>query len=689
MKRANWPEKLAAQRVSKASRKTGFPMDIASFAAILLNGLIETFQPANLLILVIGLFAGIIGGMLPGISTVTSVALFVPFTFPMPTITAFIGLGAVFCGAMYGGANSAILINTPGQPAAMATAFDGYPLTRKGRAEEALYLALLASAFGGIFGVLVLLFFFEPLSNAALEFGSEAFFWMGIFGLTTLSSMFPGQVLKGLLGGAIGLALSTVGLDPSTGTARFTFGFYSLVQGLDMVAIMIGLFSISQMLSILEDKEEFIAPYNKTPGAFRKALSVIFHNPGKLCGSSLLGTFIGALPGAGGNVASIVAYNEAKRWDKDPSRYGTGVPEGVIVPESSNNASVGGALVPLLSLGIPGSATAAVLAGGLLAQGITPGPQLMEMHPDLAYTFIISLLIANLAMIPVGMFLARVCKRILNVPKLYIIPAVISLSIFGAFALRSSMFDVFIMICAGIGAYLLLKGRIMPAAIALGLVLGPIIEESLVTTIMRARGAVTLTDLLVFSPLSMVFIAACLLALLLPRFLARKKAAPARGPIAFSLKCLYSYDFWVIAVLTAISAIYLWQSLLLPATPGIFPIFVSGSMLCLSCLLLIFSFFAQKPTEQAAEPAGYRKHVVIYCLMLAGIYFVIPLLGFYAACLAGIACMASYGVFCIGSEKATLKALCKVCAFSFGCILLEYACFGLLLHLQLPRGLLM
>ena len=383
-------------------------MDVesVSIASMLFAGVLETCQPMNMLILLVGLLVGIIGGMLPGISTVTSVALFVPFTFAMPTTTAFIGLGAVFCGAMYGGANSAILINTPGQPAAMATAFDGYPMTRKGKAEEALYLALLASAFGGIFGTLVLLFFFEPLSLAALEFGSEAFFWMGIFGLTTLSSMFPGQVMKGLLGGAIGLAISTVGLDPSTATARFTFGSYALVQGLDMVAVMIGLFSISQMLSILESKDEFIAAYAKKAGAFRAALGAIFGNLKKLCFSSSLGTFIGALPGAGGNVASIVAYNEVKRWDKHPDRFGTGVPEGVIVPESANNASVGGALVPLLSLGIPGSATAAVLAGGLMAQGITPGPQLMEMHPDLAYTFIISMLIANFAMILVGFILA-------------------------------------------------------------------------------------------------------------------------------------------------------------------------------------------------------------------------------------------------------------------------------------------
>lgn len=665
-------------------------MSLDSLLAVLMSGILETLQPMNLLVLFIGLVAGIIGGMLPGISTVTSVALFVPFTFPMPTVTAFIGLGSVFCGAMYGGANSAILINTPGQPAAMATAFDGYPLTRKGRAEEALFLALLASAFGGIFGVLALLFFFEPLSMAALEFGSEAFFWMGIFGLTTLSSMFPGQVMKGLLGGAIGLAISTVGLDPSTGTARFTFGFYSLVQGLDMVAVMIGLFSISQMLGILEEKEEFIAPYSRTPGAFRKALGVIFGNTGKLCLSSLLGTFIGALPGAGGNVASIVAYNEVKRWDKNPERFGTGVPEGVIVPESSNNASVGGALVPLLSLGIPGSATAAVLAGGLLAQGITPGPQLMEMHPDLAYTFIVSLLIANLAMIPAGWLLAKICKRILDVPKLYIIPAVISLSIFGAYALRASMFDVLIMICAGIGAFLLLKGRIMPAAIALGLVLGPIIEESLVTTIMRAKGAVSLADLLIFSPLSMLFIAACLAAVLIPYFLERKRhGAKKLATVSFSTNCLKHYEFWVVAAVCAISAIYIGESLKLAATPRIFPLFVSCSMFVLSFLILICDFFRpalQSSTKEKMSTSALW-HIIIYCIMLGLTYAAIYILGFYTACFLGMASMTAYGIFFIRKTVFSFQAISRVLVFAVACILLEYACFGLLLHMQPPQGM--
>lgn len=654
-------------------------------AGYILSGALEVLQPANLLVMFVGLFVGIVGGMLPGISTVTAVALFVPFTFAMPTAMAFIGLGAVFCGAMSGGANSAILINTPGQPAAMATAFDGYPMTRKGKAEEALYLALLASAAGGIFGSLVLLFFFEPLSMVALQFGSEAFFWMGIFGLTTLASMFPGQILKGLLGGALGLALSTVGLDPSTATPRFTFDTYTLVQGLDMVAVMIGLFSISQMMVMLESDEKFIASLQRAPGAFRAAFRDLRGNVRKLIFASSLGTLIGALPGAGGNVASIVAYNEVKRWDKNPERYGTGIPEGILVPESANNASVGGALVPLLSLGIPGSASAAVLAGGLMAQGITPGPQLMELNPAIAYTFIVSLIIANLGMIIVGYLLARVCTYILDVPKLYIIPAVISLSLLGAYALRSNMFDVLVMIVTGGAAYLLMKGRIMPAAIALGLVLGPIIEESLIITLMRSKGR-SLLDLMVFSPLAMLFIVASLVAVLLPLYLNRK-TVKAKTLGAASWNFLRQYNFWVILVVTLAGMFFLHESLLLDDTPGLFPLMVYSIITGLGLLIMGLMIF-ELPKPELSMSSAAKCNVFIYLLLLLASFFCISWLGFYTSCFLGMLAMAYYGVFHVGDTPKTAPNLFKVFIFCLGWTVAEYACFTILLNVLPPQGLL-
>lgn len=661
-------------------------METLTVAQYVLSGILEIMQPANLLVMFLGLFVGIVGGMLPGISTVTAVALFVPFTFAMPTSMAFIGLGAVFCGAMSGGANSAILINTPGQPAAMATAFDGYPMTRNGRAEEALYVALLASAAGGLFGALVLLFFFEPLSMMALNFGSEAFFWMGVFGLTTLASMFPGQVLKGLLGGALGLALSTIGLDPSTATPRFTFGSYTLVQGLDMVALMIGLFSISQMLTMLESGDEFITTLQRVPGAFRRAFGHVLRTPGKLLFASSLGTFIGALPGAGGNVASIVAYNEVKRWDKNPERFGTGVPEGVLVPESANNASVGGALVPLLSLGIPGSASAAVLAGGLMAQGVTPGPQLMELNPGIAYTFIISLIVANFGMVLVGYLLARGCTYILDVPKLYIIPAVISLSMFGAYALRSNMFDVLVMILSGGAAFLLMKGKVMPAAIALGLVLGPIIEESLVITIMRSKGR-SLLDLMVFSPLAFFFIAASLAAVFLPMYLNRKHASVSLKLCPPSLLCLKRYDFWVITLLIAVGAFFAMESLSLEDTPRLFPLVIFSTITVLSLFILGFMVFEPLPAETGGSRDA-RFNVMVFMVLLLGAYVLSTVLGFYTSCFLCMLLMGLFGVFYIGKKPWSMRESFKILAFAVTWTAAEYACFTLLLNVMPPQGLL-
>ena len=662
-------------------------MELLSIFQHVLAGALQALLPANLFIMFLGLVVGIVGGMLPGISTITAVALFVPFTFAMPTDMAFVGLGAVFCGAMYGGANAAILINTPGTAASIATSFDGYPMNRKGEAEQALYLSLLASAFGGLFGALMLLFFFEPLSALALEFGSEAFFWMGIFGLTTLASMFPGQIAKGLLGGAIGLALSTIGLDPSSAMPRFTFGSFDLIQGLDMVAVVIGLFSISQMLIMLESKEEFISTFKKKTGVFRTALGHLVRNVKKLLVASGIGTFIGALPGAGGSVAAIVAYNEMKRWDKKPERYGTGVPEGVLVPESANNASVGGALVPLLSLGIPGSATAAVLAGGLMAQGITPGPQLMEMAPEMAYVFIASLIMANFGMILVGVVTIKICTRVLTVPKLYIIPAVVAISLLGSYSLRSSMFDVLVMILAGGISYLLLKSKIMPAAIALGLVLGSIIEESLAITMMRAKGKTSLADLLLFSPMSMAFIAAILLAIFIPVYVNRKKQKPITLSWSPSLNCLGRYDFWVIALITGVGAFFVKESLLLEGVSRIFPLAVYSTITVLGVFICARMFFEKVSGPMFAMPRRDRVNVAMYLLIILAVYPFLSILGFYTACFFGLIAMAAFGIFHVGGKPVTFKECRNILLYAVCIVLAQYAGFHMLLNVQTPRGL--
>lgn len=660
-------------------------MDLLTMFSALAAGSLNLLSPINILVMFLGMTIGIIGGMLPGISVVTTLALFIPFTFSMPTNTALIALGAVFCGATYGGANAAILINTPGQPGSIATTFDGYPMTKQGRAEEGLYTALLASAFGGVVGALLLLLFFEPLSSVALKFGSESFFWMAIFGLTTLAAMSPGNVMKSLLGGCIGLALSTVGLDPADGMPRFTFDVYELVQGLDMVILMTSLFSFSQMLFLLESREGYIAELVRRKGAFMTALRGVWGARKLLTVMSAIGCFIGGLPGAGGSVASIITYNEAKRWDKNPERYGTGVLEGVAVPEAANNACVGGSLVPLMALGIPGSASAAILMGGLLSQGLTPGPQLLEQNADVAYTFISSLIFVNIVMVLVGYVLVKVCSRILDVPKLVIIPTVITLSILGAYSLRNSMFDVLVLLITGGFSYLFLKANISPAAIALGVVLGPIIEESLSTTIMRSYSS-SLAGLLVFSPMSMLFIALSAVSLLLPVWLSRKKghAGNAHAAWSFSLRNVGNFDFLITLACTLIGVFFIGQSLQLEGVPRIFPLVVF-SLIVVFGIIVCLQELGKKHAASSEKPAYFT--VAIYFVMSMLSYLLIEPMGFYTAMFTCMLIMLVYGMIVVQRKKASLGNLARIVVLDLGITFVEYACFAWLLRVPTPTGL--
>lgn len=646
-------------------------------------GSLNLLDPVNLLVMFVGVAIGIVGGMLPGISVVTTLALFMPFTFSMPATTALIALGAVFCGATYGGANAAILINTPGQPGSIATTFDGYAMTQQGRAEEGLYTALLASAFGGVVGALLLLLFFEPLSGIALKFGSEAFFWMAIFGLTTLAAMSPGNVMKSLLGGCIGLGLSTVGLDPADGFPRFTFDCYDLVQGLDMVVLMTSLFSFSQMLFLLESGDGYIADLVRRPKAFLTALKGVWACRKLLTLMSCLGCFIGGLPGAGGSVASIITYNEARRWDRNPDRWGTGVIEGVAVPEAANNACVGGSLVPLMALGIPGSASAAILMGGLLSQGLTPGPQLLENNADVAYTFISSLIFVNIVMVLVGWVLVKVCSRILDVPKLVIIPTVITLSILGAYSLRNSMFDVLVLLLTGGGAYLCLKARISPASIALGVVLGPIIEEALSTTIMRSYSS-SLPNLLVFSPMSLLFITLSAVSLLVPVYLARRKGdAGSGGSWKPSARNVLRYDFLAALVCTLAGMFFIGESLELTGVAGIFPLVVFSCVAALGLIVL-----AQELGKRAVKAGRVNYvNVVLYFAFAMLTWFLVEPLGFYTALFVCMVIMLCYGTFAVRRHTLTAGNAARCLLFGAGITFAEYACFAWLLHVPTPVGL--
>lgn len=482
-------------------------------------------EPFNIFLMVAGLTGGIIVGALPGLTATMGVALLVPATFVMGATSGLIMLGAIYAGAIYGGANSACLICTPGTPSSVATTFDGWPLCQAGRADIGLVTSLLSSSFGGIMGTVLLLFLAAPLARFALRFGGPENFWLCIFGLSTIAVMSSGNMLKGLLSGALGLLVSTVGLDPNVGVPRFTFGYYPLVQGIEVIPAMIGLFSFSQVLYLIGSYKPFIADYKPTPGALGVVVRTLMGRCKViLMRSSLIGGLVGMLPGAGGEIASIIAYNEAKRWDRDPSKYGKGALEGLAASESANNAVIGGALIPMLTLGIPGSAVAAVILGALLAKGIQPGFKVFTETGDLAYTFIMSQFAVNLLMIPVGLLLAKMMTRLLRIRLTFIAIAIVVLSVIGSYSIRNSMLDVWLVIVFGFIGYFSGRVGLDTGAMALGIILGPMIEENLgkCVHLSRASGD-SVMNVFLESPIALILIALTLLSLATPFLLEWKR----------------------------------------------------------------------------------------------------------------------------------------------------------------------
>ncbi|PKN07162.1 MAG: hypothetical protein CVU73_12920 [Deltaproteobacteria bacterium HGW-Deltaproteobacteria-8] len=437
-------------------------------------------EPWNIILMVAGLTGGIIVGALPGLTATMGVALMVPATFAMNPTSGLIMLGAIYVGAIYGGSNSAVLICTPGTPSSVATTFDGWPMCKAGRADFGLYTSLVSSAFGGIIGTVGLLFLAAPLARFALNFGGPENFWLCLFGLSTIAVMSSDNMMKGVLSGAFGILISTVGLDPNAGIPRFTFGYYPLVQGIEVIPAMIGLFSFSQVLYLIGSHKPFIAEFTPTKGAFMQVTRELATKcKVVLMRSSLIGTLVGMLPGAGGEIASIIAYNESKRWDKHPEKYGKGSIEGLASSESANNAVIGGALIPMLTLGIPGSAVAAVILGALMAKGIQPGFKVFTTTGDLAYAFIFSQFAVNLLMLPVGYLLAKVMAKLLSIRLTFVAIAIVMLSVIGSYAIRNNMLDVWIVIIFGVIGYFASRVSLDTGAMALGIILGPMIEENL------------------------------------------------------------------------------------------------------------------------------------------------------------------------------------------------------------------
>jgi len=439
----------------------------------------DVFTLANLGAILIGVVAGLVIGGLPGLTANLGVALLLPVTFSMDVTAALLMLMSLYTAAIYGGSFPAILLHTPGTSASAATAIDGFVLTQRGEFNKALRIATFSSVVGGIASALALLLIAPPLSLLSLRFGPAEYFMLAVFGLTIIGTLASGNMVKGLLAGALGLVLSTVGLDQDTGFPRYDFGFLSLQSGFNFVPVVIGLFSVSQALLMCEDAQatvQRIELSTKERWRFLPTWAEAIAIRVTLLRSSLIGVVVGVLPGAGADIGSWVSYNEARRFARDKSEFGKGSILGISASETANNAVTGSSLVPLLTLGIPGSATAAILLGALIVHGLVPGRSLFTEKASITYTVIYGFLLANIIMGIVGMTLGRYMALITRLPNSVLVPVILMLSVVGAYSLGNNMFDVYTMLGAGVIGYLMRKAGFSPAPLILGLILGPIAE---------------------------------------------------------------------------------------------------------------------------------------------------------------------------------------------------------------------
>ena len=442
-----------------------------------INYLGAVFTPYHFAVLCFGTAGGLILGALPGVSPTMAVALLIPFTFHMEAAPGLILLGAAYTATVAGGAVSAILLKIPGAPANIATVLDGHQMARNGEGAKALQLCFISSGIGGVIGILLLIFFTPILAEWALAFGPPHLFWMAILGITVIASLGTKSVTKGMISGVIGLWISTIGFDQIQGIERFTFTDH-LTGGVNIIAALVGLFAIPQVLQMLEKNkgEKEILSIGRHP--IIQSVKYVFSRIRPISIGSIAGIVIGLIPGAGGQIAGLVSYDQTRKFSDRPDNFGKGEPDGVIAAETANNAMVGPSLVPLLTLSVPGSPTAAVLLGGLLIHGIFPGSDLFELYPEVSWTFINSLLVGQILMVFFGLWLSGIAARVIRLPEHYLAAAVLVLAVFGTYSVQHSYADVLVMVSLGIGMYVLEKFGYSAAPIVLGVVLGPIAERN-------------------------------------------------------------------------------------------------------------------------------------------------------------------------------------------------------------------
>ena len=495
---------------------------------ILTTALFTAFSPLVLQAVALGTLWGVIIGALPGLGSVIAISLCLPFTYAMPPLAGIATLLGAYCGSVYGGSISAILLNTPGTAQSAATCFDGYPMAQKGESDRALGWCTSSSVIGGIFSCIVLIVLGPTLARYSLKFGPIETCTLIVLALTCIASVSAGNTFKGILAGCIGLFLSTIGLDPMGGDTRFDFGIFALLAGIDLVAIVVGVFAFTEVFwraSSMLDESSYLLKYQgikfPTWADWKGRFGVLFR-------SCVIGTVVGILPGTGAATASFISYAEAKRSSPNSDKFGTGEPDGIIAPESANNAVTGGALIPTLALGIPGDAVTAIMLVTLTLHGIQPGVRLLKENPETVYGAFIILIVANLCMVVCGILVARFFAKLLKIPEALLMAAIIIFCFLGSYGVRSSMFDLITALSAGALGFVFRYFKVPLAPLVIGMVLGRPLELSL-------SQALLLTDMNFFAfytfdhPIALVLLAIFLFVLCMPgirAWRARKKLSP-------------------------------------------------------------------------------------------------------------------------------------------------------------------
>lgn len=657
--------------------------------------------PFNLALALAGVILGTIIGALPGLSATMAVAVLVPFTFAMTPASGLIALGAIYTGAIYGGAFAAILVNTPGTPSSIATTFDGYPMAKRGDGGLAVTLATIASVFGGLVGAVSLILLAPPLANVALAFGPTEYFWLAVFGLTLISALSAGNTVKGLIGACLGLLLSAIGVAVVGGDVRFTLNTQMLLGGIDITSALIGLYCVPVVIDLVATKAPHLKAVEVAQGMrFLEALRLSMTRKVNLLRSSVIGTAVGILPGAGGSIAGLIAYSEARRNSKHPERFGTGEPDGVIATESANNATVGGGFIPTLVLGIPGTPPDAIILGALLVQGIKIGPTLFNDQADIVYTFMFGLLIATILMLPIGMILGRYAyKFIVRVPKSLLVPTVAFLTILGSFAIHSNPGDMQMMFVLGVLAWILERHGFSPSPIVLGLVLGQIAEQGFVQSYLIGSAQNAILEMFFGRPLSMAIIAFALLTLFYPLFTSLRQrrsrkavpveitdtvvqAAPATVAKAREVPAIIFGALFIVLGTLA----YLETKDLSPMG-AVFPKTLSVALVLFSVILIAFQFGRPAARKAKADPAAVKPSNLrrFATIVVMGLWvMLLPMIGFFVTSLAAFLCLTAVATF----ERPPVRSMVFYVAMAALIVGTFQVLMANVLVLRMPAGML-